>query len=86
MPVSKDVVDNVRRWAVDEMRYSSIWDNAAMTQTCAGPMADVWLYIATHCRARSTVQHIEGNLALARHMMATGADSSLSRTLQTDRC
>ncbi|XP_073255986.1 uncharacterized protein [Porites lutea] len=67
-----DISNELRRWALDEMRFmpQGRHINASLPSTedfkmlCRGPMVDVWKYVLQHVRSTKTVQKIRGNLKL----------------------
>lgn len=69
-----DLADQLRNWALDEMRFrphgrhvnTTLPTNEDFKMLCRGVMVDVWNYVLQHVRSTKTVQKIHGNLKLQK--------------------
>ncbi|RMX60708.1 hypothetical protein pdam_00006825 [Pocillopora damicornis] len=74
MERDRDLAEQLRTWALDEMRFrpqgrhvnASVPSKDDFKMLCRGAMVDVWKYVLQHVRSTRTVQKIHGNLKLQK--------------------
>jgi len=74
MERDNDLADQLRSWALDEMRFrpqgrhinTTLPAKEDFKMLCRGAMVDVWNYVLQHVRSTKTVQKIHGNLKLQK--------------------
>lgn len=82
-----DISDELRRWALDEMRFrpqgrhinTTLPSKEDFKMLCRGPMVDVWKYVLQHVKSTKTVQTIQGNLKLQHLIHEQAAHSADSK-------
>ncbi|KAL9964069.1 hypothetical protein ACROYT_G027647 [Oculina patagonica] len=76
-----DLADQLRSWALDEMRFrpqgrhihTPLPTKDDFKMLCRGAMVDVWKYVLQHVRSKKSVQKLRGNLKLQKLIQEMGA-------------
>lgn len=83
MAAERDIADELRRWALDEMRFRPQGRHINTTppskedfkMLCRGSMVDIWKYVLQHVKSTKNVQKIHGNLKLQQLIHEQAAHS-----------
>ncbi|XP_048588335.1 AUGMIN subunit 5 [Nematostella vectensis] len=80
----EQLAENLRRWAVDEMRFrpQGRYVNAPLPTAddfktlCRGPMNDVWKFIIEHIKSAENCKKIKGNVKLHKLLHKQSSNTS----------